>query len=107
MSNKKASMIRFLGFDELRSLYKARIKKDFPNWERRPFFLLKYLYRNGRYKSIVIEEDGQIMAYSTFIYDEAMDGVLLDYLAVESEKQGRGTGSRLLSIIREHWKEKR
>ena len=106
MSNKKAIMTRCLDINELRSLYKSRIKKDFPVWERRPLFLLKYLYRNGRYKCIVIEEDEQIIAYSTFICDEAMDSVLLDYLAVESEKQGRGTGGRLLSIIREYWKEK-
>lgn len=99
-------MIRRLEIDEIEILYHAQIKKDFPRNERRPLHLMRKLHKSGRYLCFVYEEENQIVAYATFIHDEAKNNVLLDYFAVDESRRGCGIGGKLLSLVREHWSDK-
>jgi len=99
-------MIRRLEIDELKSIYYSQIKKDFPRNERRPFHLLRKLHNNGRYLCLVYEEENQIIAYATFIHDEAKDSVLLDYFAVSEKRRGGGIGSKFITLVCEQWSDK-
>jgi len=99
-------MIRRLELNEIKSIYRALIKKDFPRNERRPFFSMSKLHSNGKYICLVLEEDNQIIAYATFITDDVISSVLLDYFAVDEKLRGSGIGSRFIALIREYWYEK-
>jgi len=99
-------MIRSLEVNEIKSIYNAHIKKDFPRNERRPYHLLKKLHYKGRYLCFVYEEEDKIIAYATFIYDEGINNVLLDHFAVDERYRGCGIGGKLLSLVREYWNEK-
>ena len=99
-------MIRRLEINELKSIYHTHMKKDFPGNERRPFFLLKKLHKNGRYVCLVYEEESQIIAYATFIHDESITSVLLDYFAVDERHRSRGVGSKFIPLLCEYWSKK-
>jgi len=68
--------------------------------------MLKKLYDTGRYLCLVYEDESQIVAYATFIHDETMSSVLLDYFAVDEKCRGSGVGSKLISLVCEYWKDK-
>lgn len=99
-------MIRRVDLDELTTIYNERITADFPASERRPLFLIKRLFRKGRYVALVLEEEGQVAAYATFICDDAVQSVFLDYYAVDKAQRGQGTGSRFLAMLQAYWAEK-
>ena len=99
-------MIRRIEIDELKSLYKSLIKKDFPRNERRPYQAIKKLHRTGRYACLVLEEEGRILAYASFILAYEISSILLDYFAVDGKYQGEGIGSQLLSYVSEYWVDK-
>ena len=90
----------------MRSIYDTRIKKDFSRTARRPFSQIKGMHMKNRYLCLALEEDGKILAYATFIHDETIDSVLLDYYAVDKGQRGAGIGSQFIPEIRDYWKEK-
>jgi len=96
-------MLRCLEINEMKSVYRTLIKKDFPRNERRPFFSIRKLHGEGRYLCLVLEEENQIVAYAAFIFDKAINSVLLDYFAVDKNQRGSGIGSRFISSVREYW----
>ena len=99
-------MIRLLETDEIKNIYNTHIKRHFPRNERRPLYLLRKLFDNGRYLCLVYEEENQVIAYATFIHDDAMSSVLLDYFAVDEGRRGCGIGDKLISFAREYWRDK-
>lgn len=99
-------MIKNLSIEEIASLYKNRIRADFPRRERRPLFLIRKLYAEGRYACLALEEGGDIAAYATFLCDGEVSGVLLDYFAVDERLRGNGVGSRFFAMLPAHWQEK-
>jgi len=99
-------MIKRLEINELRNLYQTQIKNDFPRFERRPFHLIRNLHSNGKYLCLVLEEEKQVIAYATFIVDDSISNVLLDYFAVAEKRRGSGIGSRFISLVRDYWSDK-
>lgn len=100
-------MIRQLCFEEFAVLYKERICKDFPRFERRPLSAVGKLYHHGRYVCLVSEVAGKAEAYATFICDQASCSVLLDYYAVVPSMRGTGIGSRFLGLLPDYWPDKK
>ncbi|MDL2258885.1 GNAT family N-acetyltransferase [Eubacteriales bacterium OttesenSCG-928-K08] len=96
-------MLRQLSLKEIEKLYKERISEDFPRMERRPLFTIRKMYREGRYVCLALEEDKTIAAYATFICDNEISSVLLDFYAVDKSKRGSGIGSRFLPMLAEFW----
>lgn len=96
-------MVVRLDYNELKALYKQHIKKDFPFWERRPLFSMKWLYKKGQYTCFALKEQGKIVAYAIFIHGGTASSVLLDYFAVVSEMRGGGVGSRFFKTLAECW----
>lgn len=99
-------MIRQAEREELKQIYNTRIRADFPPMERRPYCLIRRLFAQGRYVCLVLEENGQVAAYATFIVDAEIGCVFLDYFAVDAGHRGQGVGSRFLSMIKRHWSQK-
>ena len=99
-------MIRTLNINEIENLYKERIRKDFPLMERRPLFIMKRLYAQNRYQCLVLEEENQILAYASFLCDQSIHNVLLDYFAVEKNLRGSGVGSKFFSLLSQYWTKK-
>ena len=98
--------IRCLDINDLRSIYDTRIKKDFSGTARRPFGQIKAMHNKNRYLCLALEEENRILAYATFIHDDTIDSVLLDYYAVDKGQRGNGIGSRFIPLIKEYWKDK-
>lgn len=83
-------MLRRADLNELIQIYNDRIKADFPAEERRPLYLIKRLFRKDRYVCLILEEGAQVAAYATFICDDKVECVFLDYYAVDQNQRGRG-----------------
>ena len=99
-------MIKRLDLNEIKDVYRTLMTKDFSRYERRPFHLIKSLYRKGNYACIVLEDEQQVIAYAAFIVDDTKNSVLLDYFAVDKNQRGSGVGSLFLSQLTEYWTEK-
>lgn len=89
----KIDNIRKLQPDELRSLHKECIKRDFPKNEVRPYNMVKRLVKDKLYVAYGAYKDNKLIAYATFFNIPQDTVVLLDYLAVQPQYRGTGIGS--------------
>lgn len=95
--------LRILDRAELRRVYKNHIKQDFPPAERKPLFVMEKLAREGKYDTLGAYEGADLLAYAFLWHDQRRDYVLLDYLAVCAEGRGRGVGTAVLALLKEHY----
>ena len=86
--------LEILSEKELETLYRQRLREDFPPDELRPFSSMQYLLKQNAYRCYVYREDGEIRAYAMLILSHG--AALLDYFAVAPEHRGQGVGSRFL-----------
>ncbi|MCD8347748.1 MAG: GNAT family N-acetyltransferase [Lachnospiraceae bacterium] len=91
--------IKKLQLDELKQIYKAHIREDFPRNERRPFSSMEKMTNEGKYASYGYHDDDQLLAYACYILTEDGMYALLDYFAVIPELRGHGTGSEFLQKL--------
>ena len=89
----------------LKKLYKEHIQKDFPKNEYPPYFLLKYYLKKGKIEAFLLEEEGKEKAYC--INCKANQYVLVLLLAVYQECRGEGIGTKLLSEIKNYYKQEK
>lgn len=87
----------------LRAVYKKHVKRDFPRAERKPLFAMERLMREGKYDPLGIYEGDELLAYAFLWHDAEQDYVLLDYLAVCEGGRGRGVGTTVLRLLKEHY----
>lgn len=92
--------IRELTLKEIEGIYTARMEKDFPPSELRPFSSIRQLTEAGRYRSYGCFEEG-LGGYATFAMAPRSPGLLLDYLAVDAARRGQGIGTRFLTGLRQ------
>ena len=95
---------RLMQMEEFRKLYDTSMKKHFPPDELKPFSIMEKAVREGNYFPYGYYEDGECRAYTCLIKNG--DFYLLDYFAVMEDGRGKGTGSRILSILKGHLSEK-
>lgn len=91
--------IKKLELDELRWIYKAHIREDFPRGERRPYSSMEKMTNAGKYVSYGCYDD-RLLAYACYILTENRMYALLDYFAVIPELRGHGTGSEFLQKLK-------
>lgn len=91
---QQVKTIDLLTFQEIREIYRKRVKHDFPANEVKPFFRIEKAFRGGRYLCYGARSDDDILAYAFFVRTEDM--YLLDYYAVKKELRGSGIGSGFL-----------
>lgn len=87
---KPASHLDWL---RIRLLY----RQAFPRCERKPFSIIRRMYREGRTDVWLAEQEGRFLGLAATINGE--QDVLLDYFAVCPKQRGRGAGSAFLQSL--------
>ena len=85
---------------DFRKLYDAHMGNHFPPDELKPFYIMERAVKEGKYFPYGYYEDGELKAYTCLI--KTGDFFLLDYFAVMEQGRGKGTGSRILDILKGH-----
>lgn len=83
----------------------ALYERAFPEYERKPFTLIREKQATGNVDILYIEEDKTFHGLAITMKDK--DLILLDYFAIAEEKHGMGCGSAALRQLFEHYAEKR
>ena len=90
-------IVRELTLREIRSVYKAHLKYDFPSDERKPLAAIERSIGKGQYMCLgAFGEDG-MLGYAFFVFSGRY--CLLDYFAVVSGKRDMGIGSAFLTEL--------
>lgn len=94
--------VRKLTWEEVETIYRTHMQKDFPRGEIKPFTLLQTLQELGNNKSFgLYEGQNNLLAYAIFESPSQGTAWLLDYLAVCEGGRGLGLGSIFLQELRE------
>ncbi|MCD7725082.1 MAG: GNAT family N-acetyltransferase [Clostridiales bacterium] len=89
-----------LELNELKRIYEAYVRKDFPRSERRPFKSMEKLTKNGKYVSYGYYNADDLLAYACYILAGKEQYALLDYFAVIPKLRGQGIGSEFLQELK-------
>lgn len=84
---------------ELRALYDARLREDFPPDELRPLANMLDLMADGLYRCYRAVEEDRPLGYALCTVDHG--AALLDYFAVEPDLRGQGIGGRFLRELKD------
>lgn len=95
---------RLMQLDEFRHLYDTRMGDHFPADEIKPFYIMEKAIKEGKYFPYGYYENGGMSAYTCLL--KTGDFFLLDYFAVMEQGRGKGTGSQILGIMKEHLKDR-
>ena len=71
----------------------------FPAAERKPFSIIRKMYRQGKADVWCILRSGKFAGFAATVNGD--DLILLDYLAVSREYRGMGVGSKALALLME------
>lgn len=88
------------GWGQLYRLYMAA----FPASERKPFSMIRRMYRKGRTDIWCLHRDGRFVGLAITINGPRQ--ILLDYFAIAAKDRGQGVGSASLAAIRSHYQGK-
>ena len=91
---------KLMQLGDFRKLYDAHMGDHFPPDELKPFYIMERAIKEGKYFPYGYYEDGELKAYTCLI--KKGDFFLLDYFAVMEQGRGKGTGSRILDILKGH-----
>ena len=84
---------------EVRELYDARLREDFPPDELRPLSNMLSLMADGLYRCYRAVEGDRPLGYALCTVDRG--AALLDYFAVEPELRSQGIGGRFLRELKD------
>lgn len=85
----------------LKQLYKAA----FPEYERKPLWIVRMKHRKGEADIWVIEHEGEFAGMTITVNE--LDMVLLDYFAICDEKRNCGLGGKALQMLQKKYEGKR
>lgn len=91
---------RQLTMEEIRRIYKTRMKQDFSPDELKPLSMIEKGLLRGEYAFYGFPEDESIEAYACLVILPEHRTALLDYFAVRKEMRGKGIGSEALRLLR-------
>lgn len=94
-------MIRRLNNKEVEEIYNTYLVKDFPASEVKSLRRILEGIADGKYFACGYEEEGELKGYVYFIQSKTGSTLLLDYLAVLSDKRSLGIGSRIMTEVQE------
>ena len=77
----------------IRRLY----RRAFPQYERKPFAIIRRMRKEGRTDVWLAEQDGRFAGLAATI--NGSDTILLDYLAVHEKLRDQGVGSAMLQAL--------
>lgn len=79
-------------------------EEAFPDYEKKPFWLIRLKNIQGHADAWYIEEDGKFIGLAITMC--APGRVLLDYFAIHSSIRGNGYGSKALQALQEQYKDR-
>ncbi len=85
-------------YKKIKKLY----KNAFPSCERKPFSVIKKMYKKGKTDILCFVDDEGFAGFATTINGESE--ILIDYLAIAEEKRGRGKGKKAVELLLEKYK---
>lgn len=86
-----------LTLQEIRDIYRQRMKHDFPRNELKPLGMIEKALERGNYLCCGLRDGGDILAYAFFVLAE--DVYMFDYFAVRKDLRGTGIGSGFLKEL--------
>ncbi len=96
--------MRILTPEELKRAYDTDLTEAFPPSELKPLAAMESLRKRGVYDPLgFFDEAGEILGYMLVWRHSGGRYALIDYFCVPAGKRGRGTGGRLLDVIREYY----
>ena len=100
MSEPK-QLLRPLSRREGRWIYRWEMKKAFPAAELKPLWSILSMMAAGEYDALGLFRGEELLGYA--LLRRGASFVLLDYLAACQGKEGRGTGSAILTELKERY----
>ena len=70
----------------------------FPHYERKPFAIIRSMYKKGNTDIWYFEKDGRFAGLVFTV--NRNEAILIDYLAVCPDRRGEGIGSDIISLMR-------
>ena len=95
--SRRDFVVRALGIDQVRAVYRERMKRDFPPDELKPLERIERAMARGEYACYGAFGGGGILAYAFFVL--AGRRALFDYYAVAEDQRDRGIGSRFIRAL--------
>ena len=77
----------------------------FPAYERKPFSLIRSMQKKGKSDIWYFEKDGKFAGLVFTINSD--DIILIDYLAIASDRRGEGIGSDIIVQLQEFYQRNR
>ncbi|MBQ4284409.1 MAG: GNAT family N-acetyltransferase [Lachnospira sp.] len=99
-------MIRSLSNEETKDIYNTYLVEDFPKSEVKPLAKILDGIADGKYETLVYEEEGNIKSYAFFIKSSVSNTYLLDYFAVIKKNRSEGIGSKFLKGLQKMVRER-
>lgn len=96
--------LKLLTYEQIKHIYDTSMVVDFPDNERKPFFIIEDHLNNGIYDCYGLFVDDEVRGYAFCL--RIGEFYLIDYLAVYSDYRDQGLGSVLLGLLREALKDK-
>lgn len=89
---------------ELRRAYETDLREAFPPSELKPLSAMEGMRERGIYDPLCLAgEDGEPAGYMLLWKHQDGRYMLVDYLCVPARLRGRGTGGRLIAMVRERY----
>ena len=92
--------LRALTPAQLRAVYMGSMRRDFPADELKPLETILRLCAAGSYEALGGFDGDKLAAYALVYRPAGGRTALLDYLAVEPDRRGRGDGGAMLALLR-------
>lgn len=103
--------MRFIELEDekIKYIYETFMVNDFPLCELKPLSIILNAKKENHYRCFALIDDidnekDVVCAYTYFASDDNWETVLLDYFAVNENIRGRGTGSKMLELVKDYFK---
>ncbi len=81
--------------------FRLLYRRAFPRSERKPVSMIRKMQKKGKTDVWYLEQDSQFAGLAATINSE--DVILVDYLAIDDKRRGRGDGSQALKLLRQQY----
>ena len=89
--------------EQASALYRDRMTRDFPPSELKSLGAILSMMKRGEYDVFCAQQSGEEAAYALLYHPKNGRVALLDYLAVEPDRRGKGVGTSLLRHLQEQY----
>ena len=99
--------LKVLTADKLKVLYETELLRAFPPSELKPLRSMLTLMEQNRYEALGMFDEQGMHGYALTWLEPGIPFALLDYFGTLEGQRGTGLGSKMLSLLGEHYKDYR